>query len=139
MTDIKTRMENAKKIVTGNVSMLDMLETESATELMNWGIELAARIAQTTESMDDNAAGQNMEPRMKALRHFLRGVGNWAAGKYDAATRPDLKNKMTEQWKIMLEVETPANLVKLLNLVDDAKNTPHQLISKLKESLSVSK
>ncbi len=139
MTDIKTRMENAKKIVTGNVSMLDMLETESATELMNWGIELAARIAQATESMDDTAAEQNMEPRMKALRHFLRGAGNWAAGQYDAATRPELKNKMTEQWKTMLSADAPAEIGNLLNLVDDKKNTPRQLILKLKESLTLSK
>ena len=139
MTDIKTRVENAKKIVTGNVSMLDMLETEAVTELMNWGITLAAQIAQNTNGLDDTAAGQNMEPRMKALRHFLRGTGNWAAGKYDAASHPDLKNKITEQWKTMLGVEAPADLMKLLHLVDDAKNTPHQLILKLKETLTLTK
>ena len=139
MTDIKTRIENAKKVVTGNVSMLDMLETTPATELMNWGIELAAQIAQSTNGMDDAVAEQAMEPRMKALRQFLRGAGNWAAGKYDAASHPDLKNKMTEHWQTLLGKNVPVDLGKLLNLVDNATITPHQLILKLKELLSLPK
>ncbi|HNQ94400.1 MAG TPA: hypothetical protein PKK96_09815 [Anaerolineales bacterium] len=139
MTDIKIRVENAKKVVTGNVSMLDMLETAPATELLNWGINLAEQLAQSASGMDDTTADQNMEPRMKALRQFLRGVGNWAAGKYDAASRPDLKTKMAEHWKLMFGKDAPADLGKLLNLVDDAKITPHQLILKLKEFLTLPK
>lgn len=139
MADIKIRVENAKKIVTGNVSMLDMLETAAATELMNWGIDLAGQIAQSTNGMDDAAAEKNMEPRMKALRQFLRGAGNWAAGKYDTASRPDLKNKMAEHWKLMFGKDAPVDLGKLLNWVDDAKLTPSQLILKLKESLTFPK
>ncbi len=139
MTDIKIRVENAKKVVTGNVSMLDMLETAPATELMNWGIDLAAQIAQSTSGMDDAAAEKNMEPRMKALRQFLRGAGNWAAGKYDAASRPGMKNNMAEHWKSMFGKDAPADIGKLLNLVDDAKIAPLQLILKLKESLTLPK
>ena len=139
MTDIKTRVEIAKKVVTGNVSMLDMLETAPATELMNWGIELAAQIAQDTNGMDDTTAEQAMEPRMKALRQFLRGAGNWAAGKYDAASRPDLKNKMSEHWKTLRGKDLPVDLGKLLSLVDDEAITPHQLILNLKELLSLPK
>jgi hypothetical protein len=139
MTDIQTRIANAKKVVTGNVSMLDMLETEPAAELLNWGIELAAQIAQSTEGMDDTAAEQTLEPRMKALRQFMRAAGNWAAGKYDAASRADLSAKLGEQWKTMLERDAPAGLDALLNLVNDTTKTPLQLILKLKESLPSSK
>ena len=135
MADIKVRIENAKKVVTGNVSMLDMLEADPATELMNWGLDLAARIAQSTDGMDDAPAEQNMEPRMKALRQFLRGVGNWAAGKYDAASRAGLKDKLNEQMKTMVGVASPGGLEGLLNLVDDKNNTPHRLILKIKDAL----
>jgi hypothetical protein len=79
-----------------------------------------------------------MEPRMKALRQFLRGVGNWAAGKYDAPSRADLKIKLDEQWKTMLGNESPAGIEGMLDLVDDTKNTPHHLILTLKETLASS-
>jgi len=138
MTDVQVRVENAKKVVTGNVSMLDMLDADPATELMNWGIDLAAQIAQSTDGMDDAAAKQNMEPRMKALRQFMRAVGNWAAGKYDAASRADLKDKLSGQVKAMIGADSPGALEKLLNLVDDKNNTPQQLILKLKDSLAAS-
>jgi hypothetical protein len=139
MAEINARVENAKKVITGNVAMLDMLEAEPATELMNWGIELAAQIAQSTEGMDDTAAEQTLEPRMKALRQFMRAAGNWAAGKYDAASRADLSAKLGEQWKTMLKRDAPAGLDALMHLVDDTTKTPLQLILKLKESLSSSK
>lgn len=102
MADIQTRIENARKTVTGNESLLDMLEAEAATLLLNWGIELAGQIAQSTDGMDDASAELNLEPRLKALRQFMRAAGNWAAGKYaDAATRAQLKEKLLEHWKTM--------------------------------------
>lgn len=102
MTNIKVRIENAKKVITGNESLLDMLDADGATAMLNWGMELAGKIAQSTEGMDDSSAEMNMEPRLKALRQFMRAVGNWAAGKYaDAASRVQLKEKLLEYLKTM--------------------------------------
>lgn len=140
MTDTKTRIENAKKTVTGNESLLDMLDAEAATELLNWGLELAGQIAQSAEGMDDEAAELNMEPRLKALRQFMRAVGNWAAGKYaDAASRSQLKDKLLEHVKTMnlADISFPSanEFESLLNLGGAAQD---QLVLKFKESLTAS-
>ena len=137
MTDIQTRVENAKKLVTGNESLLDMLDADAASELYNLGLDLAVRIAQATNGMDDAAADQYLEARMKALRQFLRTIGNWAAGKYDVSGRAGLSEKLNEQVKMVIDMESLKGLQRLLDLVDDKNNTPRALILKIKESLVV--
>ncbi|MCC6499846.1 MAG: hypothetical protein IT313_06225 [Anaerolineales bacterium] len=141
MADIQTRIENARKTVTGNESLLDMLEAEAATLLLSWGIELAGQIAQSTDGMDDSSAELNLEPRLKALRQFMRATGNWAAGKYaDAATRAQLKEKLLEHWKAMRskDVKLPSadGLEVLLATATGAAQG--QAIVKLKELLAKS-
>jgi len=137
MTDLNARIERAKKEVSGNESLLEMLETGAATELFNWGSSLAAAIARDTEGMDDATADTSMAPRLKALRQAVRSMGNWAAGKYsDPADRLQLKSKLLEQFKLILgeSMELPAdNLNTVIDSVDVPGSTPHSLLLKLKE------
>lgn len=140
MTDIKTRIENAKKTITGNESLLDMLDAEAATLLLNWGMDLAGRIAQTTEGIDDSSAELNMEPRLKALRQFMRAIGNWAAGKYaDADARTQLKDKLSEHVNTMgltnIKFPSASEFENLLSLGD---KTQEQLILTLSNRLTKS-
>jgi hypothetical protein len=140
MTDIKTRIENAKKVITGNESLLDMLEADAATELLNWGIDLAGRIARSTEGMNDSEAEQMLEVRLKALRQFIRATGNWAAGKYtDPVSRAQLKDKMLEHIRsinaALIKLPSPTDFEKLLGL---SGLTQTQAIQKLKILLSIS-
>ncbi|RIK28757.1 MAG: hypothetical protein DCC56_15170 [Anaerolineae bacterium] len=139
MTDIKIRIENAKKTITGNESLLDMLDAEAATMLLNWGMELAGGIAQSTSGMDDASAELSMEPRLKALRQFIRATGNWAAGKYaDASSRAQLKDKLLEHLKTMrganASLPSAAELDGLL--ANSTGATQQQSIAKLKELLA---
>lgn len=140
MTDIKTRIENAKKVITGNESLLDMLDADGATSLLNWGNDLAGQIAQSTEGMDDSSAELNIEPRLKALRQFMRSVGNWAAGKYaDAESRAPLKDKLLEHVQTMnlakFEISSASGLENLLMM---GGNTQGQAILKLRDLLTTS-
>lgn len=139
MTDIKTRIEDAKKTVAGNESLLEMLDTEAATLLLNWGMELAGGIAQSTDGMDDSSAELNLEPRLKALRQFMRAAGNWAAGEYaDESSRAQLKDKLSGCLTTMnitdVKLPSAAELDGLLNLQVGAKQ--QESISKLKELLT---
>ncbi len=139
MTDIKTRIENAKKTITGNESLLDMLDAEAATMLLNWGMDLAGGIAQSTDGMDDSSADLNMEPRLKAVRQFMRAVGNWAAGKYaDGISRAQLRDKLLEHLKIMSGANAPLpSTTELDGLLSAAVGaTQPQSIEKLKELLA---
>ena len=117
--------------------MLDMLEADAATDMLNWGIAMAASVAQRTEGMDDAAAELVIESGLKAVRRALRSMGNWAAGKYvDADDRVQLRDKLLEQFNLIFgaksELPSVDSIEKLLNEVDIDGNTPHQLILKLK-------
>jgi hypothetical protein len=138
MTDIQTRIENAKKVITGNESLLDMLDADGAASLLKWGMDLAGQIAQNTGGMDDASAESNMEPRLKALRQFMRGVGNWAAGQFsDDGSRAQLKDRLLEQWKALHGADTAVSAAALDGVLDLAggDSTPHELIQKIRNSL----
>lgn len=138
MTDIQTRIENAKKVVTGNESLLDMLDADGAASLLNWGLDLAGRIAQSTDGMDDASAESNMEPRLKALRQFMRGVGNWAAGKFsDEGSRAQLIDRLLEQWKAMHGADTAVSGAALdgVLVLAGGDSAPRELIQKIMNSL----
>ena len=140
MAEIGSRVERIVDEMAGNEALLEMLETEAATEMLNWGIEMAASLVKSTEGLDEAAAEQELLPRLKAVRQVMRSVGNWAAGKYvDPASRVQLRDKLLENFKIIFGEEaplpSPEKMDELLNQVDDTNNTPHQLILKLKHVL----
>ena len=140
MAEIGSRVERIVDEMAGNEALLEMLETEAATEMLNWGIEMATSLVKSTEGLDEAAAEQELLPRLKAVRQVMRSVGNWAAGKYvDPASRVQLRDKLLENFKIIFGEEaplpSPEKMDELLNQVDDTNNTPHQLILKLKHVL----
>ena len=140
MVEIGARVQRVIEELTGNEALLEMLETEAATELLDWAIELATSLVKSTEGRDEAEAEQVLLPRLKAVRQMMRSVGNWAAGKYvDPASRVQLKDKLLENFKVIFGEEArlppPEKMDELLSQVDDKNNTPHQLILKLKQSL----
>jgi hypothetical protein len=140
MAGIRARVERVIEEMMANEALLEMLETEAATEMLNWGIETAKSLVKETKGLDDIAADLAIVPRLKAVRQTMRSVGNWAAGKYvDPADRLQLRDRLLENFKLIFGGETrlpsPEKMDELLNQVDDKSNTPHQLILKLKESL----
>ncbi len=140
MVEIGARVQRAIEELTGNEALFEMLETEAATELLNWGIELAASLVKGTEGMNEADVEQVLLPRLKAVRQTMRSVGNWAAGKYvDPASRVQLRDRLLENFKLIFggDARLPSreSMDELLNQVDDKNNTPHQLILKLKQSL----
>ena len=144
MTNFGTRIERVIEEMTGNESLLEMLDTSAATEMLNWGIETAKSIVARTQDLDDFAADLAILPRLKAVRQSMRSIGNWAAGKYvDAASRVQLRDKLLENFKAIFgedsQLPSPDKLDAVLNQVDDKTNTPNQLIIKLKQLLEESR
>ena len=140
MVEIGARVQRAIEELTGNEALLEMLETEAATELLNWGIELATSLVKRTEGMDEAEADQVLLPHLKAVRQTMRSVGNWAAGQYvDPESRIQLRDKLLGNFKVIFgedaRLPSAEEMDKLLNQVDDTNNTPQQLILKLKQSL----
>ena len=143
MVEIGARVQRVIEELTGNEALLEMLETEAATELLDWGIEMATSLVKRTEGMDDADAEQILLPRLKAVRQMMRSVGNWAAGKYvDPESRVQLRDNLLGYFKVVFgegaRLPSAEKMNELLNQVDDKNNTPHQLILKLKQSLEES-
>ena len=144
MTDFGARIERIVEEMTGNESLLEMLDTEAATEMLNWGIATAKSIVTKTQELDDFAADLAILPRLKAVRQSMRLVGNWAAGNYtDAESRMQLRDKLLENFKVIFgensHLPSADKLDAVLNQVADKTNTPNQLVLKFKEMLEEAK
>jgi hypothetical protein len=140
MADLNTRIERVIEEITGNEALLQMLETDAATEMLNWGIATAKSMISRTMELDDFAAELAILPRLKALRQSMRSIGNWAAGKYEEPeSRIQLRDRLLEHFRTIFgarrELPTAKQIDDLLRQVDDKSQTPHQLILKLQDLL----
>jgi hypothetical protein len=140
MANIGERIQRAIEEMTGNEALLEMLDTDAAMQMLEWGKTLAASVIQKTEGLDDLTADLAVLPRLKAVRQFMRSAGNWAAGKYtDPATRVTLRDKMLQYLSSILgenaSLPPAEKMDAVLSEVDNKDNTPLQLILKLKTTL----
>ena len=140
MADINSRINKIVDELSGNEALLEMLDTDAATEMLNWGIATATSLVKRTEGLDDPAADLVLEPQLKAVRQTMRSVGNWAAGKYaDPASRASLRDKLSEYFGILFggnpKLPPVAVIDSLLNQVDDKSKTPLPLIQSFKNLL----
>jgi hypothetical protein len=141
MTDSGNRLERVIEEMTGNESLLEMLDTDAATEMLNWGIATAKSIVSKTQDLDDFTADLAILPRLKAIRQSMRSIGNWAAGNYvDVESRVQLRDKLLQNFKVIFgedsQLPSAEKMDALLNQVDDKTNTPNQLILKLTQLLT---
>ena len=136
MADINSRINKVIGELSGNETLLEMLDGDAATELLNWGIAAATALVQKTASLDDAAAELILEPQLKAVRQTMRSAGNWAAGKYvDPESRAQLREKLDENFRIIFGENARKSLVNrtdiVLNQVDDKNKTPNLVDSEL--------
>jgi len=141
MVDIEERIQRAVEEIAGNEALLEMLDTDAAEEMLDWGKAQAAFIIRKTIGMDDLEAEQATLPRLKALRQTIRAVGNWAAGKYaDQTTRLQLREKLLENFRVIFGDEsdppTADQMDELINKADDKSNSMYDLILDWKELMS---
>lgn len=140
MVESDARVQRMTEELMGNEALLEMLETEAATEMLNWGIEMGTSIVKSAEGLDEAAAEQELQPRLKAVRQTMRSVGNWAAGKYvDPGSRIQLRDKLLEHFRLIFGEDAPLpsaeKMDELLDQVDDPNHSPHELILGLKQLL----
>jgi hypothetical protein len=138
MVDLDARIQKAVEEISGNESLLEMLDGEAAEEMLNWGKSTATMLVRQTDGLDDAAAEPILEGRLKAVRQFMRSAGNWAAGKYiDPADRAQLREKLLANAKTIYGEEAPLpsaeELNATLNQTDVQQNSQKQLVLNLKE------
>jgi hypothetical protein len=140
MAEANARVERIIEELTGNEALLEMLDTDAATEMLNWGIVTAKSVVTNTLELDDFTTEIALLPRLKAIRRSMRSIGNWAAGKYvDQDSRIQLRDKLLTHFRTIFGEEkrlpSTEKMDEVLNQVDDKTNTPHQLILKLRQTL----
>ena len=140
MADLNARIERVIEELSGNEALLQMLDTDAATEMLNWGIEIARSMIGKTKELDDFSAELALLPRLKAIRQSMRSIGNWAAGKYtDPESRVQLRDRLLEYFRTIFgekrELPSAEQLDEVLSQVDTRGHTPHQLILKLRDLL----
>lgn len=140
MAELNARMERVIEEMTGNEALLQMLDTDAATEMLNWGIATAKSIISKTRELDDFTTDLAILSRLKAIRQSMRSIGNWAAGKYtDPESRVQLRDRLLGHFRTIFgerrELPSVKQLDELLSQADDKNNTPRQLILKLQDLL----
>lgn len=138
MAEANSRIQHVIEELTGNEALVGMLETEAASEMLNWGISTATSLVSRAGDLDDFALDLNILPRLKAIRQSMRAIGNWAAGKYsDPARRIQLRDRLLRHLRTIFGDEralpSAEKLDDVLNQVDDRTKTPHQLVLKLRQ------
>lgn len=138
MADLNARMERVMEEIAGNEALFEMLETDAAREMLNWGIATAKSMISRTRELDDFAAEMAILPRLKAIRQSMRSIGNWAAGKYsDPEDRIQLRNRLLESFRTIFgerrELPTMRQMDEVLSQVDDKSHTPQELILKIRD------
>ena len=141
MANVDLRVQQAVASLAGNEALFEMLDQEAASEMLDWGIKMSTSIVNETEDLDDTAADEVLQPKLKAVRSSMRSIGNWAAGKYvEPEDRVQLRDKLLERFRTILGDEetlpTPEVMDELLNQAGDSSNTQDQLILKLKKVLT---
>ena len=136
MAEMTDRLQRAIEELSGNEALLEMLDTEAALEMLNWGIATARSIVARKCELDDFTADLALSPRLKALRQSMRSIGNWAAGKYeDPASRIELRDRLLGHFSTIFLDERPLpppeKVDEVLSTVDDTTNTPRQLVQNL--------
>ena len=138
MADMEARVQKAIEDITGNESLLEMLDEDAASEMLEWGKSTVTSLVKQTERMDYAAAEAALDQRLKAVRQFMRSAGNWAAGKYtDPADRLALREKLLGHAKVIYEDDShlpaPEKVDAILNQMSAQPDTQKQSVLHLKE------
>jgi hypothetical protein len=138
MADLNARMERVIEEMAGNEALLEMLDTDAAREMLNWGIATAKSMLSRARGLDDMDADLAVLPRLKAIRLSMRSIGNWAAGKYrNPEDRIQLREKLLANFRTIFgerrELPSAGQMDEVLRQVDDKSHTPLELILKIRD------
>ena len=123
--------------ITGNESLLEMLDEEAAAEMLDWGKAAVASLVKQTDGLEDDEAEIELDRRLKSVRQFMRSAGNWAAGKYtDPADRAQLRDKLVGHAKVIYgadaQLPSAEQIDTVLNQMTVQGNSPKQLVQNLR-------
>jgi hypothetical protein len=82
---IERRINQAIVSLMQNEALMEDLETQAASALLDWGNQFIRNLVGETGELDDTSAEETIYPRLRALRRMMRQVNILASGR----TGPD--------------------------------------------------
>ncbi|MBC8508786.1 MAG: hypothetical protein ISR58_15655 [Anaerolineales bacterium] len=79
MSGIEARIEKAAQSILENEKLTADLDDDAAQILLDWGIDSAKQIVQSTLGLDDMEAEDAMYQPMRANRRLMRGVNKFVS------------------------------------------------------------
>lgn len=97
--EIERRVRRAAEGLLNNESLADNLETNAASSLMEWVLNLSKRIVMEFGDIEESLAEEASYPRLRALRMLMRLVNRWARDEatMDRTTKSNLLDQMLVQ------------------------------------------
>jgi hypothetical protein len=79
MDELTRRIRRVTESILENESLTADLNDEAAQALLDWMIDCAKTVVQSTATLEEQAAEEAMSPRLRAIRRLMRLVNNWVA------------------------------------------------------------
>ena len=87
---LAARQQRIADALRGNERLIEGLPADAAESLLAWGLELAREIVRDTAGLDDAAAEDVLQPRVRAVRRLMMAAGR--------ATNPAEGSPEVEEW-----------------------------------------
>ena len=132
--DTEQRAVRAAESILNNESLTSDLDDEVASLLIDWGLTWAEQVAHNTSRLDDEAARENMEAKLKAIRKIMRLVTRWGTNleTWDEMQTMKTLTMILEQRSMIFEEDLPPTPQgKSMYLPELHFENPAQLIKQL--------
>ncbi|MCA9936520.1 MAG: hypothetical protein H6662_08370 [Ardenticatenaceae bacterium] len=144
MDNLAKRARRVAESLLENESLTADLNDTAAQGLLDWGLQMAQRVVDSTTELDDEAAEEVMYPRLKATRRMMRSVNRLVANaRYmppedSAAMLDGIIEKAAATYGAAFSPPAPEDRAAFVQLLAEMADEPHQLIAYLQHLLEAS-
>ena len=100
MTDLDLRLRRTFSRMAASESLADVLDEQTASEMLTWGEGIAGQFVLKTRAMDDMVANEYLAPYSSALFKMMRAMGRWVI-ETDMDIRSDWWNLIEQNGKTL--------------------------------------
>ena len=100
MTDLDLRLRRTFSRMAASESLADVLDEQTASEMLTWGEGIAGQFVLKTRAMDDTVANEYLAPYSSALFKMMRAMGRWVI-ETDMEARSDWWNLIEQNGKTL--------------------------------------
>lgn len=100
MNDFERRLRRSFSLMAAEESLAEGLDKDSSAAMLKWGGVIAEQLVHRADRMEDDQAGEYLEPYASALHKLMRAVGYWTV-ETDPETRFEWWNRIEQNGKTL--------------------------------------